>query len=235
MKRLRACLIVALGCSVPAWAGQQPETNADSPVLKALRLGAEEEIAIDGLLDEAAWQRAEPAADFKQSDPRNGEPATERTEIRIVFDRNNLYIGAHFFDSNPKGLLGNQMVRDGDLSADDRFMWILDPFYDQRSGYFFEINAAGAMGDAQLVPAQGGSSFGTTQNRAWNGIWLARVRRHDEGWTADQEQVASRVHRGGLDSLSPQGAHSLVKGIPFRNPSQIDLDAREIKLHGSPT
>lgn len=187
MKRLRACLIVALGCSVPAWAGQQPETNADSPVLKAVRLGAEEEITIDGLLDEAAWQRAEPAADFKQSDPRNGERATERTEIRIVFNRDNLYIGAHFFDSNPKGLLGNQMVRDGDLSADDRFMWILDPFYDQRSGYFFEINAAGAMGDAQLVPARGGSSFGTTQNRAWNGIWLARVRRHDEGWTAEIE------------------------------------------------
>ena len=67
------------------------------------------------------------------------------------------------------------MVRDGSLAADDRFMWTLDPFFDQRSGYFFEINPAGAMGDAQLVPAQGGSGFGTTQNRAWDGIWSARV------------------------------------------------------------
>ena len=62
------------------------------------------------------------------------------------------------------------MVRDGALEADDRFMWTLDPFYDQRSGYDFEINPAGAMADAQLVPAQGGgNNFGTTQNRAWDG------------------------------------------------------------------
>ena len=63
----------------------------------------------------------------------------------------------------------------------------LTRFYDQTSGYFFEINPAGAMGDAQLVPAQGGGSFGTTENRAWDGIWMARVTRHNQGWTAEIE------------------------------------------------
>lgn len=171
---------------MPVWAGQRPSINEDRPAIKAVRLGPEERIALDGRLDETAWRHAEPATDFKQSDPKNGEPATERTEVRVVFDREKLYIGAEFFDTDPSRLLGNQMVRDGALAGDDRFMWTLDPFHDQRSGYFFELNPAGAMGDAQLVPAPG-NTLGTVQNRAWNGIWLARVTRHARGWTAEIE------------------------------------------------
>ena len=168
-----------------ASAAQTTSELADRPTITAVQVSPGETITLDGRLDEAAWMRAKPAGDFKQADPRNGEPATERTEIRIIFNPDHLYIGAEFFDSDPGGLLANQMVRDGFLSADDRFMWTLDPFYDQRSGYFFEINPAGSMGDAQLVPAQGASEVGTTQNRAWDGIWSVRVRRHDQGWTAE--------------------------------------------------
>ena len=162
---------------------KQDSDNA-RPAIQALRLQDGEHINMDGRLEEPAWRTAIPATDFRQSDPQNGEAATERSEIRILFGRDTLYIGAEFFDSEPEGMLGNQMVRDGFLASDDRFMWVLDPFNDQRSGYFFEINPSGAMGDSQLVPAQGGS-FGVGQNRAWDGIWLARVRRHDEGWTAE--------------------------------------------------
>lgn len=157
------------------------------PVIQALRLDPDEPIEVDGRLEEAGWSRAVPITNFRQSEPHNGEPATERTEIRILFDRDNLYIGAEFYDSDPKGVLGNQMVRDGFLSADDRFIWVLDPFLDQRSGYYFEINPGGAMGDAQLVAATGGNRVGMAQNRAWDGIWLARVRRHDQGWTVEVE------------------------------------------------
>lgn len=169
---------------IAASAGQS--VVQERPTIRAHRLQENDHINMDGRLDEPAWERAEPAADFRQSDPQNGEPATERSEIRILYGRDNLYIGAEFFDSEPQGMLGNQMVRDGFLASDDRFMWVLDPFNDQRSGYFFEINPGGAMGDSQLVPAQGGS-FGMGQNRAWDGIWLARVRRHDEGWTVEVE------------------------------------------------
>jgi hypothetical protein len=179
-------LISLIVFSGQAWAGQLPAADEQRPTIKALRLNPGETITVDGRLDEESWQRAEPAADFTQSDPQNGAPATERSEIRILFDRDNLYIGAKFFDSDPGGLLGNQMVRDGALDADDRFMWVLDPFNNLQSGYFFETNPAGAMGDAQLV-ASSGTSFGMTQNRAWNGIWLARVRRHEQGWTAEIE------------------------------------------------
>ena len=176
--------LVSLLVCAPARAGQRMAATPDRPTITATRVNAGETMTIDGTLDEAVWTRARPATDFKQSDPRNGEPATEPTEIRIVFDRDNLYIGAQFFDSDPNGLRGNQMVRDGSLTADDRFIWVLDPFYDQRSGYYFEVNPAGSMGDAQLIQASG-TTGGTTQNRAWDGIWRARVRRTDKGWTAE--------------------------------------------------
>ena len=153
----------------------------DTPILQALRIGPGDEINMDGVLDEPSWEAAAPAREFTQSDPEFGAVATERTVLKIIYDESNLYIGAELRDSDPDGVLYNEMVRDGFLSGDDRFMWTLDPLFDQRSGYFFEINPAGAMGDAQLIP----NRVGTTQNRAWDGIWLARVTRHEGGWTAE--------------------------------------------------
>ena len=179
-------LFVVLGSSAGA-AQTVPAAEPERPTAFAMRLNPDERIAVDGILDEPSWKRAQPVTDLKQSEPRNGEPATERTQIRILFNADNLYIGAQFFDSDPAGVLGNQMIRDGTLAADDRFMWVLDPLNDRRSGYFFEVNPAGAMGDAQLVAAQGGATIGLIQNRAWNGIWLARVRRNDQGWTVEVE------------------------------------------------
>ena len=181
------CVIfVVLGPSAGA-AQTVPAEGPERPTALAMRLNPDERIAVDGVLDEPSWRRAQPVTDLKQSEPRNGEPGTERTQIRILFNADNLYIGAQLFDSDPAGVLGNQMIRDGALAGDDRFVWVLDPLNDRRSGYFFEVNPAGAMGDAQLIAAQGGGTIGLTQNRSWNGIWLARVRRNDQGWTVEAE------------------------------------------------
>jgi hypothetical protein len=150
-------------------------------------LGAEEAIDMDGRLDEAIWQRAVPATDFLQRDPDNGAPATERTEVRLVYDRQRLYLGVTCYDSEPLRLLGNQMQRDQPFSGDDRFMWSIDTFLDGRSGYFFEINPSGAMGDGLISPDAGETGLGGRINKQWDGIWLARVRRSDIGWTAEIE------------------------------------------------
>ena len=148
--------------------------------MTAERVREGEEIEIDGLLDEAAWRRAVPAADFIMQDPVNGGTPTERTEVRVVFSEESFYMGVMAYDSEPDRLLGNTMKRDEFLSADDRFMWTIDTFLDQQTGYFFEMNPSGLMADA-LKLATGGNE------RAWDGIWDAYARRHDQGWTLEIE------------------------------------------------
>ena len=114
-------LLIAAGLAAPVQAAQL-EMYPDQPMTEALRLNPGETIDLDGSLDEAACDRAATAADFTQSDPQYGAPATEPTEIRILFDRDSLYIGRELFDSNPDSMLGNQLIRDGSLDADDRLI-----------------------------------------------------------------------------------------------------------------
>ena len=131
------------------------ERDAETVDLIALRLESGASIDVDGRLDEEAWERAIPITDFTQKEPVEGGTPSELTEIRIVYDEDALYIGAMFYD-DPEGILVFQKRRDGFLSADDRFMWILDTFGDGRTGYFFETNAAGVMGDARgVLPGDG--------------------------------------------------------------------------------
>ena len=144
-------------------------------ILTAERLLDGESISLDGRLDEAVWQRAVPVSDFVQQDPILGAPPTEHTEVRIAFDRENLYMGVLLFDSEPDRLLGNTMKRDEFLSADDRFMWTIDTFLDQQTGYFFEMNPSGLMADALMLPSGG-------TERGWDGIWNARAVRSEMGW-----------------------------------------------------
>lgn len=170
---LPACTFAAL---VPP-AGAAAQTTEDArPTLQAVRLLDTESLRLDGRLDDPAWQRALPSSDFRQQDPVEGGEPTERTEVRVLYDDRNLYIGVMLYDSEPDGVIGHQRRRDAGLGTDDRFMWILDTFMDGRTGYFFEINPAGLMGDGLL-----GGSF----NKSWDGIWEARVARGDWGWSAE--------------------------------------------------
>lgn len=152
--------------------------NAGRRVLRAERLAEDERIVLDGVLDEAAWRRAVHGGEFTQQDPVLGSTPTERTEVRVVFSRDHLYLGVICFDSEPDRLQGNTRKRDEFLSADDRFMWTMDTFLNQQTGYFFEMNPSGLMADALMGP-------GGTNNREWDGIWNARVRRSDIGWTLE--------------------------------------------------
>ncbi len=183
MSGVRVALLALSG--VPAHAQEAP-SNA-RPHVQAMRLAEADRIVLDGLLDEAAWQRALPAGNFLQRDPDNGTPATERTEVRVVFDSARLILGVICYDSEPGRLLGNQMQRDQQFSGDDRFMWSLDPFLNERTGYFFEINPSGAMGDGLITNSIGGDDFGGDMDKSWDGIWLARVRRSEIGWSAEVE------------------------------------------------
>ncbi|NNF14385.1 MAG: carbohydrate binding family 9 domain-containing protein [Gemmatimonadetes bacterium] len=163
--------------------GQGGSSGGAPLPLIANRMAESAEIELDGRLDDPAWTAATPITDFTQQEPVEGGEPTERTEIRVTYDADNLYIGAMLYD-DPSGILAFQRERDAFLSTDDRFMWILDTFRDGRTGYFFEINAAGMMGDAVLTGGGGGGGFGGG-GRAWDGIWETRTAILDNGWSAE--------------------------------------------------
>ena len=170
--------IALVALSTPLFAQAPPPD--ERPVMTALRLNDNERIILDGVLDEEVWENAVPATDFLQQEPNLGQPATERTEVRILYNQRNLYIGVICFDSEPDKILGYQRRRDENLQSDDWFQWTMDTFFTGREGYFFEMNPSGLMADA-LMTAGGG------QNREWDGVWNARAHRSDIGWTLEIE------------------------------------------------
>jgi len=176
---LRSALI-GLSATLGLGAAQSDRAR---PEIRAIRLADDDDVRLDGRLDESFWQLVSaPATNFLQQEPVEGAAATESTEVRIVYDENNLYLGVRLIDSEPGGIIGNQKQRDGSLRGDDRFMFILDTFLDGRSAYFFETNPAGLMGDGLL---QVGSGRGL--NKSWDGIWEARAARDDDGWSVEIE------------------------------------------------
>ena len=185
---LPAGLAGLLAFAPHAWA-QEPTL---APTIAAARIPAAVPLRIDGILDEPIWQTAGAATGFRQREPDNGLPATERTEVRVLYDDNRLIVGAALHDSDPGSILGNQMQRDQSFGADDRFIVTLDTFRDGRNGYLFQTNPLGALLDG-LVSASSNSNddsqrvFGGAVNQSWDGIWTVRVRRGAEGWSLEME------------------------------------------------
>ncbi len=102
-------------------------------------------IVIDGNLDELAWSLVEPATDFVQTNPVQGAPATERTEVRLLYDDDNLYVGIYCFDSaGEQGIVVNDVTRDYESFENDHFALVLDTFDDDRNGFLFGTNPKGA-------------------------------------------------------------------------------------------
>ncbi len=186
----RACVLCGVVASSPCSTLAQEAVPASPPrVVTALRLTSGDAVRLDGVPDEPVWQRADVAAEFLQREPSNGDPATDSTEVRVLYDADRLLLGVVLHDSEPDRVLSNQMQRDQSFEADDAFMWTIDTFLNGRTGYYFEINPAGAMGDGLIDPSASGGfgGRGAGVNQSWDGIWLARVRRTSTGWTAEIE------------------------------------------------
>ena len=136
-------------------------------------------IVIDGALDEEAWQLAEPADGFIQAEPYEGQAASEATEVRVVFDRDALYIGVVCHDGLPSGVIVNDIRKDFAAGEQDSFEVILDTFADRRNGFVFVVNAAGAKSDAQIA------NEGRDVNTSWDAVWTVQTTRGERGWTAE--------------------------------------------------
>ena len=146
-------------------------------VVHALRI--DEPITIDGKLTEDAWQRAEPADHFVQWNPHPGLPATEDTDVRFVYDAQNLYIGVRCWDSDSRHLTVNGLERDFASGNQDGVGIFIDSLHDGQSGFYFATNPVGAHHDVQY------SGDETHRNVDWEGVWDVKVTVDDSGWTAE--------------------------------------------------
>jgi Domain of unknown function (DUF5916) len=165
---------------IPVLCIAAPQNESSGPTRSATVLAITSDITLDGVLEELVWRTAPKIGDLIQREPRTGESPTERTEVMLLHDADNLYIGVLCFDSEPDKILAAQMERDAGLGADDRISIVLDTYRDQRNAFFFSTNPVGALVDG-LVFANGQS------NNDWDAIWNVRTRRTNEGWSAEFE------------------------------------------------
>ncbi len=137
-------------------------------------------MTIDGRLDEKSWQTATPATDLIQSGAsRNpGQLLSERTEIRFLYDNENLYVGAICFDSDIDTMVVNGMMRDFPPRLSDEFGFIIDSLDDDRTGFFFLTNPTGAKADTQ-------TSNDSQYNDDWDAVWDVRVEIGEDRWVAE--------------------------------------------------
>ncbi|MBI2820916.1 MAG: carbohydrate binding family 9 domain-containing protein [Acidobacteria bacterium] len=138
----------------------------------------ERPITVDGRLDEPEWALAEPATDFLQSEPHEGKLATDRTEVRVLFDKDNLYFGVYCYQATDK-IVVTELKRDFTSDQSDSLGIVLDPLHDHRNGFVFFVNPGSAMEDVQT----GGD--GREMNRNWDAVWHASAKVVEDGWTVE--------------------------------------------------
>jgi hypothetical protein len=195
------CIVFSACSSVASAQAQQHDHSEAQPTVERpqptapdrgryeiLALRASRAPEVDGILSDEAWREAPMIDTFTQQEPVNGQPATERTEVRVLYDAGNFYIAVHAFDSDPDHLVATEMRRDSSrLMDEDNFQVILDTFRDSRSGYMFVTNPLGAKLEQQIFEEGGGNTRGSASNvnKDWNGVWDAAARRTSDGWTAE--------------------------------------------------
>jgi hypothetical protein len=138
-------------------------------------------IEIDGRLDEEIYTITPAISHFVQTEPSAGAPATEKTELWIVFDRQHVYVTFRCWESEPDRLVTNDMRRDSPniyMPGADAVGFMFDTFYDRRSGFLFNVNPNGGRTDGQFQSER-------QYNGDWNPVWEVEVRRFEQGWIVE--------------------------------------------------
>ncbi len=142
-------------------------------------LRTESPIKLDGILDEADWAKASHISNFSQRELNENMPATERTEVAVLFSGSDLFIGVWCFDREPDKIIAQKMKWDFEYGNEDNFEVVLDTYDDKRNAYLFIINPNGAQYDALVTDNS------RRTNVDWNGVWYVGAARTDKGWFAE--------------------------------------------------
>jgi hypothetical protein len=176
--RTLAFLFAALFVAHDAGAQDFDITKIDPETFRAMavRIPPGQTPRIDGRLDEEVWGLGPASGNFVQREPDYGAPSTERTEFRILYDDRKIYFGVWLWDSDPSGIMGNEMKRDSGLRRGDQLKIVIDTFHDHRNGFYFSTNPLAALKDANTV------ENGRTINYDWNVVWENETSVDDRGW-----------------------------------------------------
>ncbi len=151
-------------------------TEVGPPVLRAVRVSGHE-IRIDGRAVEAPWLSAPVATDFVQFEPAEGEAATERTEARVLYGDEALYVAIRAYDRDPSGIVG-QLTRRDQNSYSDQVGVVVDSYFDRRTAFHFAVNPVGVKQDIYRYDDTG-------EDDGWDAVWEVATTTDEEGWTAE--------------------------------------------------
>ncbi len=171
----------------------------DRVTVRAVRLDAP--LVLDGRLDEAIYQRVQPMDGFIQQEPREGQPATEKTDVWVTFDAATVYISARCWDTHPERGIVNERRRDhSNIYLNENFIAVLDTYHDRRNAFLFQTNPLGALRDGYITDER-------VHNVDWSTVWNVRAQRDDRGWSLEMAIP--------FKSLRYQGEGPQVWGVNF--------------------
>jgi hypothetical protein len=163
---------------------RRAQIGAQEPLRTARATRVDRAPKLDGTLDDPLWNQATAITDFLQREPYEGQPPTERTEVRILYTSHEVYFGVICFDSSPKGIVAPDLRRDVSQELDDYFEIIIDSAHDRRNAYVFQINPLGTQRDALVTEEQISDTSLGDGDSGWDGVWKSEARISEHGWTA---------------------------------------------------
>jgi len=181
---MKAVLFVLLILSGSLLAkSSQTDTLNSKLVIHAVR--ANEQIKIDGILDENVWNNGQGETKLYQRDPAEGANPTEKTELFISYDDEAIYVAAKLYDSKPDSIVSRLGRRDNFVSS-DQFVFFIDPYHDKQTGYYFGIYVSGTLFDGVLFND-------SWEDNSWDGVWEGKSVITDYGWTAELKIPYSQI------------------------------------------
>ncbi|MGC1788618.1 MAG: DUF5916 domain-containing protein [Terriglobales bacterium] len=203
----------ALVCALPLVVATNSLVNGQVEVSSrgtrlAVAVRTERPPRMDGTLDDPVWKTAPVLDDFRQREPFETQAATEKSEVRILYDYRHIYFGIHCYDE-PSGIIATQLLRDLSQDLDDNFAILIDPTASRRNGYIFQINPLGTQRDGEVIEEQAPTTTDSIVDPNWDGLWSSATKIAGDGWTATIAIPFSTLNFHG-------GGHDVSWGLNFR-------------------